>query len=127
MAKKRIQVTISQEMHDVISSISNSTGASKSRVIADLLEASYKPLVRMAALLESAKEAPREVKSQLADTIESVYLEIAGAAGVNATHVDRAITRAEEALGPPSTNRGVKNSKTLKNKGKKKMAKKAKK
>lgn len=74
--KPRIQVTLSQELYDVITAYAALQGVSRSRAVGEMLEPSKPALERLVELLTAAKMGEVSVKDQLLDSLGSFVGEV---------------------------------------------------
>ena len=129
---KRLQISLRMPMYELIDRMAFLTSTPRSKVITELLEPCYMPLVRTVALLEAAQAAPDEIKHGLKTTIEDLETEIVSLTGLAERETTRLYDIADSAVEvgetyPLSTNRGVEISNPLKNNKKQKRAKRGKK
>ena len=115
--KPRITITITDEQYAVLQDLSNVTGQSMSAAVVDLLETALPVLSRVAAVLEAAKNAPKEMRSGIAESFRQVEeqmmpllaatnAQLEASMGKEAVDQIKALA-AEKGQRPPPTNRGV--------------------
>lgn len=67
--KPRIAITCDPYVYETIDRFASLQSRSKGAVVHDLLEAIHPPLMRTVVLLEAARDAPEEVKAELANSM----------------------------------------------------------
>lgn len=122
----RINLTMSRNLYETFSRMSELTGDSRSALIVEILETINPPLQRTIALLEAASQAPLQVRQGLRTSLEAMEQELAAAAGVAQTNQDLLLAslgrtppsggeRASEQSDPRTSNTGVTSFRTRKN------------
>lgn len=94
--KPRINITLSQETYDTISSLAALQGVSRAWVVSDIMESINVPLSRTVALLGAAQDAPDEVKRGLAGSLEDIHSSLIDACGESNASVDRVFSEWEK-------------------------------
>lgn len=94
--KPRVTVTLPHEMHEVISEWAELQGVSKGHVIAEMMQAVYPAMVRAAALMRAASEAPREVREGFAETFLNLHEEVVGEYQKSLFEMERQTVRLKE-------------------------------
>jgi hypothetical protein len=70
-AKPRITITLTDEQHAILSSLSSLQKVSMSSIVVDLLDTTLPVLQRLAGILSNAANAPQELLDELRRTAES--------------------------------------------------------
>lgn len=91
-----IALRLRPHVHEVFSRLAELQGRPKSAVIAEILETVYEPMMRTIALLEAARDAPREVRDGLRATVEELERDLVHTAGGSLAQMDWLIERARE-------------------------------
>jgi hypothetical protein len=86
--KPRVQVTLEDQTHEVISRLAALQGRSRGSVIAELLDSVAPALGRTVSLLEAAIEAPRDVKKGLRQMVEGLHDEFLAISGESSKQLD---------------------------------------
>lgn len=124
--KPRITVTLSDNQHNLLSTLADLQSVSMSSIVADLIDSVYPALERVAVILRAAKEAPEEVKRELRKSTEDAEKLFLPAAKDLMVQLDMLMDVAPvskggrrtplkpaldsgKSLRPPPTNRGVRN------------------
>lgn len=94
--KPRIAVTLDPNIYETVKRLGELQGVSGGRVIAELLETIHPPLMRTVALLEAARDAPRQVTEGLRGTIEQLERELVGVAGGSIAQMDWMLSEIQE-------------------------------
>jgi hypothetical protein len=124
-AKPRITITLTDQQHAILSSLSTLQKVSMSSIVVDLLDTTLPVLERLTSILQNAANAPQSVLDELRRTAISAENEVSGMAphvlglleemeglsseaGGGATGRPRhGATRSGAEEGPPTSNRGV--------------------
>jgi len=126
-AKPRITITLTEQQHHVLQSLSDLQGESMSGIVVDLLETALPVLERVGAILQAAKDAPASAKQKLRESLDmaeagmlpmasglinqlDLLTEVAGGGATGTAAPPRATKPAAKKGKPPSTNRGVRNT-----------------
>jgi hypothetical protein len=117
-AKPRITITLTDQQHALLSSLSDLQKVSMSSIVVDLLEATVPVLERLTAVLHNAANAPQAVLDQLKRSAQTAEDDVSGLQGSMLKQLDLLV---EESVGtvpgatrsgargakPPTSNRGV--------------------
>lgn len=124
-AKPRITITLSDEQHATLQSLSQVQGVSMSSIVVDLLDTTLPVLQRLTEVLKNASEAPQAVLDGLKATLDDaeasmlghgtgvmnqldLLVAMSGGEGADAAASGREEKPATTAR-PPTSNRGVRN------------------
>lgn len=84
----RIAVMVKPQVHEVFRRLAKLQGESMSRVVGDILESVYEPMMRTVALLEAAQEAPQQVRDGLRNVVLDLEREMVSASGSGLAQLD---------------------------------------
>jgi predicted transcriptional regulator len=124
-SKPRITITLSDEQHATLQTLAHLQSVSMSSIIVDLLDTTLPVLQRLSEVLANASQAPQAVLDGLKASLNSaethmlghqesvlnqldLLVGLSGAAGADAAASGREEKPAAK-LGPPTSNRGVRN------------------
>lgn len=74
-AKPRITITLTEQQHQVLSSLSRHQKISMSAIVVDFLESTMPVLERLSEVLEHAANAPQSVRDQIRQSAEDAEKE----------------------------------------------------
>ena len=118
--KPRLNLSLPVEINETITRLAELQGRSRPSIVLDMLQAIHEPLMRTVALLEAAREAPKEVIEGLSGVVEEVASELMQSAGESVIQMDFLLHQMGAAQ-PPHSNTRVRSDKNQVNQQLKKM------
>ena len=76
--KPRVTVTLDPYVHETIQRMATLQGRTRGAVIADLVGDVHRPLMRVVALMEAARDAPKQVKEGIITNMHRLEAEVSG-------------------------------------------------
>ena len=109
--KPRITVTLEKRQHDVLHSISESTGQSMSAMVSEVIELSMPVFERMAVTFQQLKNQSDKQKAEMAAAMDRAQDQLEPIAQAALDQFDLFLTKVEKTAipkpqKPPITNRG---------------------